>query len=138
MQKHSRHLPHCAKGFIALIAVIIVGAIGLSIAVALLLNGIDAMRASFADEQSSQARALADACAEHALGIIRAQTLYIGTGTLTLGAGSCTYTVSSQGGQNRTIMATGSVGTMVRKVKISISAITPSIEIESWQEVADF
>lgn len=138
MSKHSPHRLHCAKGFVSLLAVIIVGAIGLSIAVALLLNGVNALRFSFSGEQSAQARALADACAEHALGIIRGQTSYTGNGSLSLGNGICTYTVSSQGAQNRTITATGTVGTLVRKVRITLDKITPDIELTSWQEVADF
>ena len=145
MQKHSPHRQACGntvpvppRGFVSLIAVIIVGAVGLSVAVFLLLNGIDSMRASFAGEQSSQARALADACAEHALGLIREQTSYTGTDGLTLGGGTCTYIVTSQGGQNRTITSTGTVAAMIRKVRIVIDAITPDITIASWQEVADF
>lgn len=138
MQKHSRHQRHCGKGFVSLIAVIIVSAIGLSIATFLLFNGIDAMRASFADEQSSQARALADACMERSLGVIRDETSYTGSDSLTLGAGNCTYTVTSQGGQNRTITGTGTVGTMVRKTRVTLDKITPLITITSWQEVADF
>ena len=145
MQKHSPHRQACGntvpvppRGFVSLIAVIIVGAVGLSVAVFLLLNGIDSMRASLVGEQSSQARALADACVETSLELIREQTSYTGNGELTLGEGNCAYAVTSQGGQLRTITSTGTVAAMVRKVRIVIDAITPDITIASWQEVADF
>ena len=88
-------------------------------------------------EQSNQAKALANACAEEALQQIRDSTPFTGTGNLTLGQGSCNYTVTSGGGQNRTIASTGTVGSIVRKVKTTIDKINPGINITSWQEVAD-
>ena len=125
------------KGFITLISVLVVGAVGIAIALSLLLLGVGNSRTSFAVEQSNQAKALANACAEEALQQIRDSTSFTGTASLTLGQGTCTYTVTSQGGSNRTITASGTVGTIIRKVKIIISGINPQITVTSWQEVAD-
>lgn len=127
-----------SKGYIALITVLVVGAIGVAICVSLLLLGLGSSRTSFSLEQSNQTKALANACAEEALQQIRDSTPFEGTGNLTLGQGTCTYTVTKLTGQNRTITATGTVGTIVRKVKVIIDAISPSINVTSWQEVADF
>jgi len=127
-----------SDGYITLISVLVVGAIGVAITTSLLLFGLGSSRSSFAIEQSAQARSLADACAEEALQEIRDSTPYTGSDNLSLGQGDCDYTVTSGGGQNRTIDASGTVGTVQRKVKISINAINPSINITSWQEVADF
>lgn len=126
------------KGYIALITVLVTGAVGVAITTSLLLLGLGSSRTSFALEQSTQAKALANACSEEALQQIRDSTPFTGTGSLTLGQGSCTYTVTNDGGQNRTITASGTVGTIVRKVKVIIDKITPSINVTSWQEVADF
>ena len=126
------------KGYIALITVLVTGAVGVAITVSLLLLGLGSSRTSFSLEQSNQAKALANACAEEALQQIRDSTPFTGTGNLTLGQGSCSYTVTSGGSQNRTITSTGTVGTIIRKVKITIDKITPSIYVTSWQEVADF
>ena len=126
------------KGYIALITVLVTGAVGVAIAVSLLLLGLASSRTSFALEQSNQAKALANACSEEALQQIRDSTSFTGTGTLSLGLGTCSYTVTSQGGQNRTATSTGTVGTILRKVKIIIDTINPSINVTSWQEVADF
>lgn len=126
------------KGFIALISVLIVGAIGTAIAVSLLLLGIGTSRTSFALLQSTEARALADACSEEALQKIRDFLPYSGSGSLTTSQGSCTYTVTKGSGQNRTVTSTGTVGTIVRKVKITLTQINPQIITSSWQEVADF
>lgn len=126
------------KGFIALTSILIVGAVGAAITVSLLLLGLGSSRTSFALEQSNQAKALADACAEEALQQIRDSTPFTGSGNLSLGQGTCAYTVINLGGHNRSITASGTVGTIVRKVKITIDKINPTINITYWQEVADF
>lgn len=126
------------QGFITLLSILIVGAVGVAIALSLLLLGIGSSRSSFAIEQSDQAKGLANACADEALQQIRDSTPFTGTGNLTFGQGTCTYTVTSQGGQNRTVTASGTVGTIVRKVKVIISTINPQITVTSWQEVNDF
>jgi hypothetical protein len=125
-------------GYITLVSVLVVGAVGLAITTSLLLLGIGTSRNSFANEQSYQAKALSNACAEEGLQQIRDSTPFTGSGSLTLGQGTCSYTVTSQGGSNRTVTSTGTVGTIIRKVKVIIININPTITISSWQEVADF
>ena len=126
------------KGYVALITVLISGAIGVAIATSLLLLGLGSSRTSFALEQSNQAKALANACSEEALQQIRDSTPFTGTGSLTLGQGTCGYTVANDGGEIRTVTASGTVGTVVRKIKIIVNTINPAINLTSWQEVADF
>ena len=125
-------------GYITLVSVLVVGAVGVAIATSLILLGLGSSRTSFAIEQSNQAKGIANACAEEALQQIRDSTPFTGSGNLTLGQGTCAYTVTSQGGQNRTITSSGTVGSIMRKVKIIIDTINPTIQVVSWQEVADF
>ena len=132
------YIPYSQRGYITLISVLVVGAVGIAITTSLILLGLSSSRTSFALEQSNQAKALANTCAEEALEQIRDSTPFSGSGNLTLGQGICAYTVINTGGQNRTITATSSVGTIVRKVSITIDTINPQINITSWQEVADF
>jgi nitrogen fixation protein FixH len=126
------------RGFSLLIAVLIISAITVSTVLVVMVLGIGTSRSGFVFEQSYQAKNLGQACAEEALQQIRDATSFTGTGSLTLGQGTCTYTVTSQGGQNRTITATGTVGTVVQKVNVIIYMIDPTILAASWQEVADF
>lgn len=125
------------KGYVALITVLVVGAIGMAIVISLLLLGLGSSRTSFALEQSNQAKALANACAEEALQQIRDSLPFEGTGSLSLGQGACTYTVTKLAGQSRTATASATVGTVVRKVSLALDKITPGINITSWQEVVD-
>ena len=124
-------------GYITLISVLIVGAVGVAVTLSIILLGLGLSRTSFATEQSNQAKGLANACAEEALQQIRDSLSFTGSGNLALGQGACSYIVTSQGGQNRTVTASGTVGTIVRKVTIIINQINPLIIITSWQEVAD-
>lgn len=126
------------RGFAILVTILIVGAIGLAISVSLLLLGLSSSRTSFAQEQSFQAKALADACAKEGLQQIKDSNPFTGSASLYLGRGSCSYTVTSQGGGNRTITASSTIGSSVRKVKILIDAVNPQVNVTSWQELADF
>lgn len=124
-------------GYVALVSVLIAGAAGAAVAVSLILLGLGSSRTSFALQQSGQAKALANACAEEALEQIRDNRRFTGTGSLILGQGSCTYTVWG-GGRNKTIRTLGSVGAIARKIEIEAEVLITQINIISWQEVADF
>ncbi len=130
----------CKKnsGYIVLLSVMIVGAIAVSIALTFILLGTSLSANSLAQEQAGQARALASACLEEGLQNIRSSTAYTGSGNLNIGQGTCTYTVSNLGGSNRLVIASSTVGTIIRKVQTNVTAISPSIVTNSWLEVADF
>ncbi|MDO8482877.1 MAG: hypothetical protein Q7S86_03605 [bacterium] len=132
LSKPRTHLEN--GGFITLVSVLVVSAVGLSIALSLLLLGLGSSRTGFALYQSAQARGLANACAEESLRLVKNSLLVLGTSTLTLPGGTCTYVITNTGGQNRAIATSGTVGTVIRKVNMSISQITPFIIITSWQE----
>ncbi len=140
IKKHFMEAPQYANhtGYIALMTVLAAGLVAASITVSLLLLGVSQTKTAIISDQSERAKSLANACAEEALQQIRDQTSYTGADTLTFGADSCTYTIADLGGENRQISAAGNVSTTVRKVSITISAISPLITISSWQEVADF
>lgn len=124
------------QGYIALLTVLIVGAAAMAIGVTVLTLGADSQKSGLISQQSKQARGLATACAEEALQIIHDTTSYTGTSNLTLGQGSCTYTVTSTGASTRTITATGTVGTVIRKVQASVTINASNITVSSWQEIS--
>lgn len=123
------------EGFITLMSVIITSAIGIAIASAVLLMGIGSAKTSIVVEQSSQAKNLASACAEEALERIKETPSFTGSGNLSLNQGICVFSVAG-GLPNITINATGTVSTVIRKVKATVSQINPKI-IYTWAEVAD-
>lgn len=123
------------RGYVALISVLIVGAIGVVVVTGVILLGLSWSRTSLTLQQAFQAKTLADACAEDALQQIKDSTPFSGNGTLTLGQGSCAYTVTNNGAQNRSIVSVGVVGAAVRRVAVTLDKISPSINVTSWQEV---
>jgi len=134
------HLPALGnnRGFGALIAVLVLGAIVTSVAAYMILIGIDISRTGVALEASAKAKALSAACVEEGIEKIRESIVFAGSGSLIIGDGSCSYTVTNTGGTNRTITSTGTVGDLVRKSKATINGINPTINVASWQELADF
>lgn len=125
------------SGYVALMSVLVVGAASLAIATALLLTAADSQRSTLVSQQSAQARNLATACAEEALQQVNSSNSYTGTGNLSLGQGSCTYTVSNTGGSNRTITSSGTVGPVVRRLQITATVGATNITVDTWQEVAN-
>lgn len=123
-------------GYVALIAVLIIGAAAVAISLALLMTGTDSQRAALTHQRSKQARALAIACAQEALQQIHDVSAFTGTNNLNLGQGSCTYTVTSTGASTRTVTASGTVGDVVRKVQVYVTINASSISVTSWQEVS--
>ena len=126
------------RGYIALLSVIMIGAIGTAIMLSVMLLSVSTSKTDFAVQQSGSAKVLASSCGEEALQKLLETGTTSSSGGLSLGSGNCTYIITSQNGENITINATGIVGTIVSKVKIVVSTTTPSILLSSWQEVGDF
>lgn len=124
------------SGFITLISVLILGAVGVAVMSSLILLGLGSSRTSFATEQSLQARGLADACGELGLDTIRGNTSYVGTTNAVFGNGTCSFTVTNTGGTTRSVVSTGTVGTIVRHATIVVATVSP-VTLTSWQEVAN-
>jgi len=122
-------------GYIALISIMIIGTAIMAIALTLLMTGTDAQRSALVSQQTIQARQISNACVEEALQKIHDTTSFAGSGMLTVGMGSCTYTVASTGVNTRTISANGTAGGVVRKAMVYVTINTSNISITSWQEV---
>lgn len=127
-----------SKAFVTLIGVIVFGSVCISLVVVVLVLGIGSSKTSIVTHQSRQALFAAHACSEEALETIRENNGFTGGGNLTLGVATCSFTVTDNGGEARNVASSGSVGTIIRKVEVEIDAISPVINVVSWQEVADF
>lgn len=124
------------QGYIALITVLIVGSASLAIGLALLLAGTDSQKTILSMQQSTQARSMAVSCAEEALQQMHDSTTFSGTNNLSIGGGTCAYTVTDLGGSSRRVDASATVGTVARKVQVYATIGASSISITSWQEVS--
>lgn len=131
--------PSNQSGYVILLSVLVVGAVGTAIATSLLLLGVGGARTSLDQQRLVQARALANACAEEALERLRRDANYAGSETLTFETGTCTIdAVGGSGDTNRTIYSTGTVDPIVRRVVVEVASVGPPTDLTSWQEVDDF
>ena len=126
------------QGYIALISVLLISAIGAAIMVSVIASGITSLKTDFSLQQSGTARLMASSCAEEALQKILETSTTTAAGNLSIASGTCTYIITSTGGENITISATGILGTIRSKIKVILATTTPGIVLSSWEEVADF
>lgn len=130
-------LKNLKRGYIALMSVILMGALGVAVMVSVISQGITSSKTELSLQQSGQARVLATACVEEALQIILETATTSRTADLTLGTGSCTYTITKPA-SSVIINSTGNYGTLVKRVQVTLSTSSPSIVLSSWQDVSDF
>lgn len=128
-------------GFIALVTVIVVGAIGLAVALVLLFSGVNSGRTSLSVSQSTQAKGAANACAELALGAIQANITigtpvsanYVLDPVLNI---NCSYTLTGTSPDYviSTVGTAGSNSNVTRRVSVTLNRVGPTLNISSWQE----
>lgn len=126
------------KGYIALLSVILIAAIGTAIMISVIATGITSSKTDLSLQQGGSARILASSCAEEALQKILETSTTTSSGNLTIGSGTCAYTIATSSGNSITIQASGFLGAIVSKVKVVVSSTSPGLTLSSWAEVADF
>lgn len=126
-----------SEGFVMLLSVVIIGALGLTLALYLFSTSLLTYQGSASLASGLQARYLADSCAE--LALTQAAGCSPSTiSTSTLG-GSCSYTITPNGGA-RTIQVTAFFDGITRRETLlaNFSASSSTSSTVSWQEVAHF
>jgi hypothetical protein len=107
------------RGYIALVALLIVVAAGLTIGLAVSLGGLDQIQMSFANSEAVKAKALANACVEEGLERLRNGLSY--SGSLSVNGNSCIITTVSNG-SNYDLSAQASVNNYTQKIKVTVSS----------------
>lgn len=128
-----------SNGYIALMTVILMGAIVSAITFTLLTLSIVYNKNSITSIKLQTARNYSDSCGEEALRIIRTKT-YTGSGTFDVNGDAtndCSYSISGTQ-PNLTINAENipvPTDGPKRKIQIVTSAVSPKIILASWTEV---
>ena len=135
-----KNITQSSGGYIALIAVLIAGAVMLVAGLSASRSGIASAQGSTRGESSARARLLADACAEEALLRLRGNIGYTGNENVSVNlSDSCTIgSISGSGNNNRLVRTQASVLGYVSKIEVSVATVTPALFIASWRSVADF
>jgi len=127
------------KGYIALMAVLIIGAVVLNVAIASAIISIMNNKNGLVSQDLAAATQLANACGEKTLMDLKENPTYGGGEIITLGSGTCEVEpIDNLGGDNRQIKVIGNVNNRLRKIKINLTTINPTMTVTSWLEVADF
>lgn len=119
-------------GYVAIISVLIIGALVIAVAITISLLSIGEGQSSLSLTSGEDSLQLAEGCMEDALLKIRANSAYAG-GTITRPDGtSCSVTVS-QSGADYTVTAQTTGTKHVRKIQAVVNR-GASITLTSWKE----
>ncbi len=125
------------QGVVTLATTVIVFFVCLTLALSVQFLGVGELIIGFQEGQSEQAFQLADTCTNEALLRLKRLSSYTG-GTLSIGTQSCTISISGSGA-TRTIVTTGTVGTIQRKIQIQVSLTVSGsvniVTITDWDEL---
>lgn len=135
MQYHPRHAD---QGVIALLAVIIIGAMIVAIGISTSFIAQTEIVLSGDVDREYSTRMLAVACLEEAAFRLKLNTAYVG-GTIPIESDSCTVAISGSG-STRTVTATATVDgytktvTVVASLRQNAAANARAWTIDSWTE----
>jgi hypothetical protein len=150
IQRHMLHQLHFLNkfknnnGYVALMSVLVISAVGMVIAVSLLVTSMLYQRSNFSLEEGYRANSLAKACLNIALEKISFNSLYIGDESINFENDHCEILPLIKEGDTYTIYSKGIAGLSEKKNKIivvrieDIDTFEVSMQIEYWKEVADF
>ncbi|MFA6382386.1 MAG: hypothetical protein WCX08_03930 [Candidatus Buchananbacteria bacterium] len=117
------------KGYIALTALLIVAAAGLTIGIAVSLGGIEQVQLSYGQSRAAEAKALANTCLEEGLERLRNNWANYSS-SLSIDGSSCILnTVTS--GSGATLTATGKADIYNQKIEIQVDN---NLTVISWKE----
>jgi type II secretory pathway component PulK len=125
------------QGYIALVTVLIILAVGIIIGVTVSLNAVNEMQMGLSSNQSEQAFYVADACADEAILRLKRDASLTTINNLSIGNGSCIIQIENLGGNNRRVKVTGQVEDYYRLIEIEVT-VGSSWEVTSWKEVGEF
>jgi len=135
----NREIMKNQKGFIALISVLIVGAVVLVVSIGVSLRSVGESNMSLGEQESHRALALANLCAEQALMKLESSLNYGGNESIIIGDESCDIlTVGGAGNLARTVKTLSAVSGYTRRIKVEVSRISPTMQISSWESVGSF
>ncbi len=120
------------KGFVLLYIMLVVASITVSISLASALGSTFAGNRLRTYTQGAEVRMLAMKCAETLLMQVRTNTALTGTGTLTIGTGSCAYTISGTAPAKSIVIAATQYN-LYKRITITTTQVTPII-LSTWTE----
>lgn len=126
-------------GLIALISVLIFGALAAVIAIGLASRSVDEAKISFSRESGTGARFLADAAAEEAIKKIKENGGYRGNENPVFPSGNCQILPVTVAGSVYTVQTSCNLDGFTQKIMVVLTrAANSAITIHSWRNISDF
>lgn len=122
------------KGYIAFITALIISSFILTLMISFPLISTDGLRSFLAFKKGSDARLIADSCAEIALLKIQRDVTYDGE-VIDLDEGSCTITIQESGESHRLFEISANVEGYTYTLEIEIEIYGRSVGIISWEAI---
>lgn len=119
-------------GYVAITTVLIVGAVLLTVGVALTVNSINEAQSSLAEIKNEASLALVESCVQD--GLLRINKSNSLPTTITLPQGMCDVTINSHIGNAWTFSVSGVFGGFTKNVQVSANR-TSTIGVTNWQEM---
>lgn len=127
------------SGIIALMTVLIIGAILLVITSGIALRSRISGNMTLDQQLSTTALSLATSCVEYALIKLSDNENYTGNESVTIGSQPCIIQpIETPEGAARTLKTSGAVNGFTRRLQVEIGNVNPPITITSWSEVDSF
>lgn len=124
------------RGFAAIVLVLVVGGMIMVMANGMAFRAHKQVMAAVGSVASAQAKQLANACVEIAIGKLQTILNYAGNESITSNGITCDIlAIQGIGDYNRVITARASVNGYVRKVAATITKISFPIVISSWKDI---
>ena len=124
------------NGYVALISLIIIGAIVLISVLALTFITISQTQNMISQNQSLKSYYLANACAHYALLKLQDNASYGGNETIEIDSYNCQIgQILGSANTNRTFNASSNVASSNAQIQVVISQIKPRTIISSWQQI---
>ncbi|MFA5188576.1 MAG: hypothetical protein WC460_04400 [Patescibacteria group bacterium] len=124
------------NGYIALISLIIIGAIVLISVLALTFITISQTQNMISQNQSLKSYYLANACAHYAILQLQDNVSYGGNETIEVDSYNCQVEqILDSGNANRIINTSSNVASSNAKIQVIISQLKPRTIISSWQQI---
>lgn len=118
------------SGYVTLLAVLITGSVALSVALTLIMTGINNSAIAAYYRSATIARHYTRTCAEGGLFAIHENLNITGSGSDT----GCTYAITNQGGGVYRIDSVGTSGEATKKLTVYAQLSGATLSVTSWQE----
>ncbi|MEK7585059.1 MAG: hypothetical protein AAB455_00885 [Patescibacteria group bacterium] len=127
--------PNFSRGFMAILAVVLIGAAALVMSLNSSLLGLSTLEFATLAQAGDATRSLADACLEEALVKLRLDNNYAGTPTLSLAAGSCIIGVTNLSANERQVNVEATKGEFERLIQAKVLVAPRLVTVSEWLEL---